>query len=492
MAGREARAEGPGSEKRDGAGAGAVAEVGGVRRRARAPGRAALALTWAWVVPAGATWIVLQVLLPTRMEGARSTGLLAFGLSWLARLGDEHPLILGVGLFLAFSETARYWQRRWMRPESPAELLGSPDANWAPAGGVPVDRGGPILSNEGQAPPPDLFPSPRGAGRGSGRGAHLIPGTALPSGERSAALPRGARGARGRARGSAPRPRSRRRPARETLARTGMLVGAILLAVGARALLGEVHRVLGGSMAPTLNVGDRLLVNRLAYGLRLPFSSRRLRARAPRRGDVIVFPNPNLDPELGAGGEGADQGPRTLVKRVIGLPGDVIAFRDGSPVVNGWVVPSCDAGPYLSVSGSALVRGRLAVEVLGDRTYLTVRPPPGEPPTQPFEIPPGEVYVIGDDRGVSQDSRAWRAASDGRSAGIPIASIEGRVSRLAVGVSGDGRLDLVHPFAGLRPVLRQPNLDVTALERRIEGCLAHPPRSSTPPPAAARPGPQRP
>jgi signal peptidase I len=196
---------------------------------------------------------------------------------------------------------------------------------------------------------------------------------------------------------------------------------------------------------------------------------------------VIVFPNPNPDRDRAL----ADPAPRTLVKRVIGLPGDVIAFRDGSPVVNGWVVPSCDAGPYLSVSGSALVRGRLAVEVLGDRTYLTVRPPPGEAPTPPFEVPPGEVYVIGDDRGVSQDSRAWRASSHGQSTGVPIASIEGRVSRLAVGASGDGHLDLAHPFAGLRPVLRQPNLDVTALDRRIVGCLAHPPRSSTPPPAAA-------
>jgi signal peptidase I len=356
---------------------------------------------------------------------------MAFLLGFLARLGDEHPLILGGGLFLAFSETVRYWRRRWMRSVSRAVQMGAPEPGSEAGGKIPIGRGGPSPATKAE-------------------------------------------------------PRTR-----ETLRLAGILVGAILLALGMRGFLGEVHRVLGASMAPTLNAGDRLLVNKLAYGLRVPFSSRRLWASAPRRGDVIVFPNPNLDRDLGRR-DGADLGPRTLVKRIIGLPGDVIAFRDGSPMINGWVVPSCDAGPYLSVSGRELVRGRLAVEVLGDRTYLTIRPPAGEPPTLPFQIPPGEVYVIGDDRSVSQDSRAWRAAGDGHRAGVPIASIEGRVSRLAVGASRDGRLDLVHPLAGLRPVLRQPNLDLTALERRIAGCLAHPPRSSSPPPAAASPGPQPP
>jgi signal peptidase I len=238
----------------------------------------------------------------------------------------------------------------------------------------------------------------------------------------------------------------------------------------ARAKVAEIYRVVSPSMVPTLSVGDRLFVNKLAYGLRLPFSKHVLRARPPRRGDLIVFPNQGRD------GRGA--GPASLVKRVIGLPGDEIAFANGSPIVNGWVVPSCDAGPFLSAAGTSIIRGRLAVEILEDRAYLTLRTPLDETRFARFKVPPGELFVLGDSRGVSIDSRSWNG---GRGGGVRIDSVEGRVSRLAIARLQDGHLDLRHPFAGLRPNLRETNVDVGQLEHRIAACLAHPPRSSWPP-----------
>jgi len=248
-----------------------------------------------------------------------------------------------------------------------------------------------------------------------------------------------------------------------------VLVLAVVI-LGVRTRLFEVAPVIGPSMEPTLNPGDRLAVNKLAYGLRLPFAQRKLAARQPRRGDLIVFANPDR-------GRSPDE-PASIVKRVIGLPGDEIAFLNGSPVINGWVVPACDAGPFLIADGTRLVRGRLAVEVLADRAYLTLRAPIDESRFGRFTVPPGEVFVLGDNRPASRDSRAWNG---GRGGGLPLESVEGRVSRLAASVGRTGQIELGHPFRGLRPVLRALNVDVTQLDKRITACLAHKPLSTWPP-----------
>jgi signal peptidase I len=249
-----------------------------------------------------------------------------------------------------------------------------------------------------------------------------------------------------------------------------VVLGAVIF--GTRARLVDIARVTGASMEPTLNPGDRLVVNKVAYGLRLPLSRRALRAKPPRRGDLIVFPNPDRC-------RGPDE-PTSIVKRVIGLPGDEVAFIDGSPVINGWIVPSCDVGSFLIAAGTRLVRGRLAMESLADRAYLTLRAPLDEERFARFKVPPGEVFVLGDDRPASRDSRAW---NDGGGGGVPLDAVEGRVSRLAAAMGSGGRLALGHLFRGLRPDLRALNVDVTQLDKRLAACAAHPPRSSWPPPA---------
>ena len=254
----------------------------------------------------------------------------------------------------------------------------------------------------------------------------------------------------------------------------GLAIGLIVAAVvayGLRASAVAAFRIVGPSMLPTFETGDFVLVNRLAYGMAVPFSKLRLGKRLPRRGDLVVF--------RASGLTGAD-GPQSVVKRVIGLPGDEIASERGALSINGWRVPTCDAGPYVGLNGKVAVSGRLAVEFLDDRAYLTVR----DLFARPFDgyvVKPGEVFVVGDDRGSSSDSRLW---NDRKGAGVPVEMLEGRVSRVLVGARPDGRLDfsrLLSPALDLE--VRYADLDMRLTDDRIQRCVdRRPPSAWAPPP----------
>src|SRR6185369_72841 len=100
------------------------------------------------------------------------------------------------------------------------------------------------------------------------------------------------------------------------------LFGVVVLVLGCRVALADWPRVPTGSMEPTLRVGDYLLVNKLAYGPRLPFTNTAIELGQPQRGDVVVFRYP-LDVSV------------LYVKRLIGLPGDVVAYSHGVVSING-------------------------------------------------------------------------------------------------------------------------------------------------------------
>ncbi len=250
---------------------------------------------------------------------------------------------------------------------------------------------------------------------------------------------------------------------------TALVAGMALTAFFVRSSVAGVVRVVGPSMLPTLEIGDRVLVDRVAYGFTLPFvkTTTGKASAAPRRGDLVVF----------TATVPGTTAPQRIVKRVLGIPGDRVDGEEGYLRINDWRVPSCDAGPYAVLTGRLTVRGRLTVEFLGDQTYLTISRPYDRFPA--YTVKPREVFVVGDDRGLSNDSRLW---ADTAGAGVPVSALEGRVTRILVGASPDGSLDLSRLLAapfGLE--VRQPNLDMKVTRERIDTCLKNRPKETLPP-----------
>jgi signal peptidase I len=267
----------------------------------------------------------------------------------------------------------------------------------------------------------------------------------------------------------APAPASQRR--REALAGFATVAAAATAAFALRARVAEPYRVLGPSMLPTLEPDDLVAGNKLAYAM--PPS------RPPGRGDVVVFRSSAIAPT----GGGAPL-PDVLVKRVVGLPGDRIRMRGNVPVINGWAVPTCAAGEYVYVLPDAsgnMLHGKLVVEFLEDRSYLTVHAA-GAPPMEEYVVKPGEVFVLGDNRSGSVDSRAY---DRGRGGGVPSGAIEARAQWFLTGTHRDGESDwgrLLHPIDSMQARLRLEGLDTRALEQGISRCLSERPSVTRPPP----------
>lgn len=249
-----------------------------------------------------------------------------------------------------------------------------------------------------------------------------------------------------------------------------ILVGAILVAGGLailfRASLFQTYRVLSGSMLPTMEPGAVLISSQSAYGLR-PFVGA-TPTRMPRRGDVVVFHRPS---------DGV--APDELVKRVIGLPGDTISVSLGFVTINGWDLPTCEAGRYVYVQGDSMLDARLRVEFLDDQVYLVAQalrlPSPG---FADYTVKPGEVFVLGDNRSTSVDSRAW---NDGRGGGLPVSEIRGRVDRFLFEPGRNGEADPSTLFQRLGLQLSQDGIDFSATRASIERCLKDRPKNTHPP-----------
>lgn len=163
-----------------------------------------------------------------------------------------------------------------------------------------------------------------------------------------------------------------------------------------RSFVAEPFRIPSGSMLPTLFVGDFILVNKFAYGLRLPVIEKKIyEIGDPQRGDVVVFrypPNPSID----------------YIKRVVGLPGDKIAYRQKRLFINGKKV---DVSPLVGGENVAIDK-RQFEEQLGDALHqiqITLSRPSldGE-----LIVPPGHYFVMGDNRDNSADSRVWGFVPD--------------------------------------------------------------------------------
>ncbi|TNF26808.1 MAG: signal peptidase I [Deltaproteobacteria bacterium] len=155
-------------------------------------------------------------------------------------------------------------------------------------------------------------------------------------------------------------------------------IGALIV-LTVRSSFADHYQVPTGSMEPTVQVGDRIFVAKAAYGLRLPLTDAWVaRFDGPSRGDVVVLTSPKDD--------------ETLLKRVLGLPGETVAVRGGRVIVDGVPLTTEEVGGAV-------------VERTGAASHALDLTDGGGPDWGPFTIPADRYLVLGDHRGNSEDGR---------------------------------------------------------------------------------------
>jgi signal peptidase I len=183
-----------------------------------------------------------------------------------------------------------------------------------------------------------------------------------------------------------------RRLARELL----MIAAVALVLMSARSSLADHYRVPTGSMQPTVEIDDRILVNKAAYGLRVPFTNAYVtRFDGPAIGDVVVLDSPEQA--------------KVLLKRVVGIPGTRVEVRGGHISIDDKPAPVARRADGL-------------YERLGDAVHQLRLSHGGGPDYGPVTIPDGSYLVMGDNRGDSHDGREFglvsREAILGRAIGV--------------------------------------------------------------------------
>jgi signal peptidase I len=209
------------------------------------------------------------------------------------------------------------------------------------------------------------------------------------------------------------------------------LVYALAIALVVRTFAFEPFNIPSGSMKPTLLVGDYLFVSKFAYGysryslpLSLPLFSGRILEQLPERGDVVVFKLP------------ADN-KTDYIKRVIGLPGDRVQVREGLLYINGVAAQIEPIGRFMEEIGGSQVDAPLQRETLPDgpsHEIIDLTPNGAHDNTRVYEVPPGHVFVMGDNRDNSLDSRVDHVGY------IPLENLIGRAELLFFSVNGEARL----------------------------------------------------
>jgi len=170
----------------------------------------------------------------------------------------------------------------------------------------------------------------------------------------------------------------------------------LLLVFSARSFGYEAFRIPSGSLKPTILIGDLILVNKFDYGIRLPIIRKKIISIGePKRGDIVVFHGPPTEPPY-------------LIKRVIGLPGDHLIYKDKILYINGKKADQTfdkfsfddenDSGPWQVVEKNENLLGV---------THKIFQIPDKEEDNFDVIVPAGHYFMMGDNRDNSLDSRAW-------------------------------------------------------------------------------------
>lgn len=180
---------------------------------------------------------------------------------------------------------------------------------------------------------------------------------------------------------------------------------AVLIALFLRAFVVEAFKIPSGSMIPTLQVGDHIFVNKFIYGVRVPFTNIKfgMEYRKPRRGEVIVFIYPK-EPD------------KDFIKRIVAVEGDTVEVRDNQIFVNGVGVPrshvagDCTYEDFVEETAKWEERhcdAWIETRPNGDKYTTIYDYNGGVHSTRPVTVPKDSVFVMGDNRDNSHDSRYW-------------------------------------------------------------------------------------
>jgi signal peptidase I len=210
---------------------------------------------------------------------------------------------------------------------------------------------------------------------------------------------------RGGSRSDADAERVRREPVLVEYARSFFPI--LLLVLVLRSFLAEPYQIPSESMVPTLEVGDFVLVNKFAYGIRLPvLGTKIIDIGSPQRGDVMVFIPPH--------------DPRYFIKRVIGVPGDVVRYENKALFINGRRAEYELIGEFEEHTPFGTISIKEYTETFDGRPHQIYRYPISEQP-QEWVVPEDSYFMMGDNRGKSQDSREWGVAHESNIVGKAVA-----------------------------------------------------------------------
>jgi signal peptidase I len=221
---------------------------------------------------------------------------------------------------------------------------------------------------------------------------------------------------------------------------TASFFPVILVVFVLRSFFFEPFRIPSGSMIPTLQIGDLILVNKYQYGVRLPvIHTKILDIGAPRRGDVMVFRFPHNPAQ-------------DYIKRVIGLPGDKVEYANRRLVINGTPVPT-RAGDRYFEEGRVQYYNQFIESLDGIEHRIILNDGPGVPIVQAYQhthpqacrysqegvsctVPAGHYFMMGDNRDNSEDSRFWGF--------VPEENIVGRAFFIWMNFGNIGRIGAFH------------------------------------------------